>query len=52
MGTKTQRAIAFSNLQKLPAIAASLEQIIVRDITQGKEFSDEEIDALNKKLSR
>ena len=52
MGTQTQRAIAFSNLQKLPAIAASLEQIILRDITQGKEFSDEEIDALNKKLSR
>ena len=52
MGTESQRAIAFSNLQKLPAIAASLEQIILRDITQGKEFSDEEIDALNKKLSR
>ena len=52
MGTKTQQAIAFSNLQKLPAIAASLEQIVARDITQGKEFSDEEIDALNKKLGR
>jgi len=43
MGTETQRAVAFSNLQKLPAIAASLEQIIERDITQGEAKTEEDL---------
>jgi len=34
IGTKSQRAQAFDNIQKLPALASSLEEIIKKDQTQ------------------
>ena len=52
VGTEGQRGQALRNVIRFPLLIESLEKIIAQDITQGKEFSDEEIDALNKKLGR